>query len=94
MYVYGYGFAEAWSANGKVLDKKLSFTLFFATLPPFLVIIALNYIFVFLPVYFWVEVAIRTLVYFFIFAYVITLSIVVMFDRCGLQRRDVPAHRR
>ena len=94
MYVYGYGIAEAWNANAKLLDKKMSVTIFFATFPLFLIIIALNYVFLFLTVAPWLEVIIRTAVYFFIFAYAITLSIMIMFDLCGLQRRDIPAHRR
>ena len=94
MYVYGYGFAEAWSANGKLLDRKIARTMFFCTLIPFFFIIALNYLFVFVTVGVWIEVILRSVVYFFIFAYYITLSIIVMFDLCEIERRDIPAHRR
>ena len=94
MYVYGYGLMEAWSANGKLLDNKITVTMFFATLLPLLGIIATNYICLLVPVPYWAEIVIRTAVYFCVFAYYITLAHTVMFDLCEIERRDIPLHRR
>ncbi len=94
MYVYGYGLMEAWSANGKLLDNKITATMFFATLIPLLVIVVTNFVFVLIVLPYWVEIIIRTVVYFFVFAYFIALAITVMFDLCEIERRDIPLHRR
>ncbi|MBO5224004.1 MAG: hypothetical protein J6C23_05785 [Clostridia bacterium] len=94
MYVYGYGLMEAWSANGKLLHNKFSVTMFFATLIPLLTIVALNFTCLLLTVPYWLEIVIRTVVYFFVFAYFIALAITVMFDLCEIERRDVPRYRR
>jgi len=94
MYVYGYGLMEAWSANGKLLDKKIILTMFFATLLPLLAIMAINFLCVLTPIAYWVEIIVRTVVYFFVFAYYMALAVIVMFDLCEIERRDIPLYRR
>lgn len=94
MYVYGYGIMEAWSANGKLLDAKVSRTMFFETLLPIVLIIILNFVCVLISIPYWAEIIIRSVVYFFVLAYYITLAITVMFDLCEIERRDIPLHRR
>ncbi len=94
MYVYGYGLMEAWSANGKLLDKKVVAIMFFATLLPILVIILLNFLCIITSIVYWLEIMVRTIVYFFVFAYYIALAIIVMFDLCEIERRDLPSYRR
>ena len=94
MYVYGYGLMEAWSANGKLLDGKITVTMFFATLFPLLGIIATNYVCLLVSIPYWAEIVIRTVIYFCVFAYYITLAQTVMFDLCEIERRDIPLHRR
>ncbi len=89
MFVYGYSFVEGWSASAKLVTGKNKARIFATVSAPAVAMTVVDLILLLCGAAEWVVILVLTVLLIVVFAYYITLSLTLMFDLTGMERRDL-----
>lgn len=88
MLVYGYSFKDAFGVTLKMGEKADKFQLNVALILPFAIYILIGAIMAILPLGFWVQTIVHTVIIALLMNYLTTYVMTAMFDLSGIERRD------